>query len=454
VATPVIGESGAAVAVPAQRGAVALPEAVGRLRQAAGTPPGRLRLAGAVLAALALLFGLVAAWQASGRAEAAGQVASHSGPLSQDAAEIYRSLADADTTAAGGFLLAGDEPAAVRQRYEQDLATASRLLAQAAARTTASSDAQHWVSELNQQLPRYAGLVETARADARQGLPLGGAYLRHASRLMQDEILPNAQKLTDAESRQLTADYDDAKSYPWVALLLGLLALGALARYQVLLFRRTNRVFNRGLVAASAAMLVAVGWLAVGTVSNGADLSGSWSRGARPLHDLNQARIEALQAHAAENLNLVARGGSEAYTARWSEVMKDLAGPTRRPYSLSWAAAVAPASASEPMLAAQQQFATWQARHQAAADKEGAGDYDGAQRATLSPGGTDTAEAAFAAMDRELALAAEREKAEFKAATGGVAGSFDVLAVGAGVLAVLAAAGTVRGIGRRLAEYR
>lgn len=85
-------------------------ERLAEIRLASRTPPGRLRLAGAVLVAVVLLFGAVAAWQASARAGAADRLVAHSQPLSQDAADIYRSLADADTTAATGFLLAGEEP--------------------------------------------------------------------------------------------------------------------------------------------------------------------------------------------------------------------------------------------------------------------------------------------------------------------------------------------------------
>lgn len=425
------------------------------------TPPGRLQSARVVLAALVLLFGLVAAWQVSSQAQAADGVVTHSEPLSQDAAEIYRSLADADTTAASGFLLAGDEPAAVRQRYQDDLATAARLLAQAAARTTASDDAQHWVSELNQQLPQYAGLVETARANNRQGLPLGGAYLRYASNKMQTALLPDAQKLVNAESKRLDGDYGDAQAPAWIALALGAAALAALVWCQVKLFRRTNRVFNLGLLVASAATLAALVWLVAGGVATSSALAESRSRGADPLRILDQARIEALQAHAAENLDLVARGSTDQYSTRWKSVTDQLAGPlpngakTRTPGGdLRQAQAKAPADAAPQLADAKTQFDAWDARHQAAAASNQAGDYDAALRASISATGGNTADTAFAAMDQQLAKAATAEQADFKAAANGVSASLDMLAAGAVVLALLAALGVIRGIGRRVAEYR
>ncbi|MEV8099565.1 CHASE3 domain-containing protein [Kitasatospora sp. NPDC085879] len=465
---PAVIEGTAPLPSPGGRGAAArLPglqdagERLAELRRAAGTPPGRLRLAGAALVALLLLFGGTAVWQADQRASATDRVVEHSQPLSRDAAEVYRSLADADTTAASGFLLAGDEPAELRKRYEDDLATAAELLTRAAARTEANSEAQRRIDELNRQLPQYAGLVETARADNRLGLPLGGAYLRYASGLMQNTMLPAAQQLVAAESGRLDEDFDAAGALPAAAVLLGIVALAALGGYQVLLFRRTNRVFNPGLVAASAAVLAALGWLVVGSLVASGSLAAGRSGGAEPLRVLGQARTESLQARAAENLNLVARGASDSYGKRWQTVTVALGGAPApgggraAGGTLERAAALAPAGeAGRRLDAARKQFAQWDARHDAAAASDWAGDYEAALRATVAVGSDATTDAAWAAMDRELAAAGAAEQARFGAETSGVAGGYEALAAGAAVLAVLAAVGVVRGIGRRLAEYR
>ncbi|WP_280717836.1 hypothetical protein [Kitasatospora sp. MAP5-34] len=437
-----------------------------RLRGAADTAPGRLRLASVVLAVLVLAFGALTAWQVSSRATAAGQVFSHSEPLSQDAAEIYRSLADADTTAAGGFLLAGDAPQAVRDRYQNDLTTAGRLLTEAAARTGPSSGAQRWVTQLNQDLPQYAGLVETARANDRQGLPLGGAYLRYASNTMQDTMLPAAQQLVDVESRQLDADYADARSFPWAAAGLGVVTLAGLIRCQLLLRRRTNRVFNLGLLGATASVLAALVWLTSGTVSGSADLSASRSHGALPLRALDQARTEALQSRAAENLDLVARGATDSYTKRWATVTALLAGPPTvdgksrtKGGMLDQARAGAPGEAGADLTQAKAQFAVWDTWHRTAAASNDAGDYNTALTDTIgSTGsngtGTNSSDSAFNAMDQQLAKAAVVEQAAFRSAAQGVDGSLGILAAGAALLAALATAGVLVGLGRRLAEYR
>ncbi|MFJ1794017.1 hypothetical protein [Kitasatospora griseola] len=439
-----------AVAPAAARG----PGPVARLRRAAATPPGRLRAAGAVLAALVLLFGAVAVWQSAHRSRAAGQVVSVGGPLSQDAAEIYRRLADADATAAAGFLLAGNEPAEVRARYQDDLATAARLLAEAAGRSGDSAESRSALAELNRQLPRYAGLVETARAVDRQGLPLGGAYLRYASDLMQGTVLPQAQRLADAESAGLDADYRTAGAVPWTALALGALALAALVRQQVLLFRRTNRVFNLGLLGGSLAVLAALGWLLAGTLTAGDDLAGSRTYGTRPLRELDQVRIKALQAHTAENLDLVARGASDKYTKQWDGLVATLDADRRTTGSVAGLAAGADPATAGPLADAASAYRQWQERHKDAAAKNSAGDYEAALQRTLTAGGADTADAAFRAADGKWATAAQTEQDAFARRAGGVDGVLAGQAVAAGVLAVLGAAAVLRGIGRRLAEYR
>ncbi len=423
-----------------------------RLRQAASTAPGRLRLGAIALVLLVLASGALTGWQVVSRTQAADQVLTHSQPLSQNAAEIYRSLADADTTAAAGFLLAGNEPRSVRQRYETDLATASRLLSQAAAQTTASSQAQGWVSELNQQLPVYAGLVETARANDRQGLPLGAAYLRYASDQMQNQLLPVAQRLSDYEVAQVGRDYGDAQATPWAAYGLGVLVLAALLWFQFKLFTRTNRVFNAGLLGATAAVLVTLLWLAAGTLSADSSLTESRTRGATPLRALNVARTEALQARTAEDFNLVARGSTTAYAEQWAKFTGLLA-PASGAGGLSEALRLAPAGAGPAVTDAQAQYGLWTRRHKDASDKNDQGDYQGALDATVGTG-ADSAGPAYEAMDAKLAQAADIEKADFLSAATSGRDATSIVVYGAGLLALLAAAGVLTGIGRRLAEYR
>ncbi|MFB6891195.1 hypothetical protein ACFCX4_18035 [Kitasatospora sp. NPDC056327] len=455
---PAPQRSGGTGAVGVRSGPVARP---GR---AARTAPGRLRLAGALLAVLTLAFGALTAVQLNARAAAAERVTRSSQPLSQAAADINRALADADATAATGFLLAGAEPKAVRERYEQDLATASRLISDAAARTTSSSALQGLLSTLNQKVPVYAGLVETARSYNRQGFPLGGAYQRYASEQMRAELLPVAAELSSAQDDVLAADLADARTTPWAGYALGLVALLALAWVQLSLFRRTNRVLNIGLLAATASVLAAVLWLTAAASGADSSLGRGEREGAAPLRALNRARVDVLTARLAENLHYVARGSSATYAELWQTTTRNLyTGDTetdkrRSPAgSLATAQELAPADARTAVGQAVDDYRQWRDRHAAAAKLENEGDYQAALDATVTARAADapkTSDAAFSAADQRLAEAARTEEDRFRAEAVGVDGDLRTAAVAIAALGLLAAAAALGGLGRRLAEYR
>ncbi|GAA4687842.1 hypothetical protein [Streptomyces youssoufiensis] len=446
-------------------------EGLDTLRAAAVTEPGRLRAIGAVLAALVVLFGALAAWQVDARTDAARAVTGRSQPLSSDAAEIYRSLAAADATAASAFLVEGPEPPALREDFDRDLAHASKLLVKAAASSGGSGAARAQIDRLVRDLPRYAGLVESARANNRQGLPLGGAYLRHANALMSAELLPAADALYRTQSDQLTADYADARAWPWVAFGAGALALAALAWAQHRTYRRTNRVFNLGLLAATAATAVALVWLAVGHAVVRSGLGESDRHGARSLRVLGEARIAVLQARGNENLVLVARGavvresppekGQDAYEVGYDERMRALLGTAPASDApdaeagglLGRAQRLADdASGRGPVGEAIRAAREWQHRHEGARQANEEGAYDAALEMVTGARGS-TGES-FEQVDAALTRAIAHEQREFERAADDGRGLVAELPVGAGVLALVGAVSTVLGVGRRLSEYR
>lgn len=428
-------------------------EGADRLRTQARTEPGRLRIIGAVLVGLLLLFGTVTAWQIEDRKNTATAVTKSSYQLSKDAADIYRALADAGTTAAAGFLTA-EEPRAVRDRYELRIGTAARLLARAGANSQGSETAQQKITELSQQLPVYTGLVEAARANNRQGYPLGGAYLRYANDLMQTDLLPLAEELYALERARLQADLDDAREWPWFALGTGVLALGALAWAQRRHYQRTNRVFNRGLLTATAAGGVLLVWLVGAHGTAGASLNTADRNGAQSLHVLNEIWTGTLQARGDENLTLVARGAGAEFETSYQERMTRIAGGEESPGGLLGTALdLADDEAGRaPVQDAVDRIAEWRALHGEAMEADTSGDFETA--VALVIGAEDSTGVLFDGVDESLADAVTLEEQQFLDAAQRGRGMLNGLAEGAGVLALGAAVATVLGIGRRLSEYR
>lgn len=403
------------------------------------SPAQKLRIIGAALAALVLLFGAVALWEISGRSAAADDVVGRSQPLSADAASIYRSLADADTASSSGFLLGATDEREVRQRYEKDIANASRLLVSAAANTGGSDDGRAQITLLSEQLPRYTGLVEQARAANRQGLPLGGAYLRYANEQMTTQLLPAAQRLYEAETGLLL---HGLRRRPVLAAGLarrGLVALAALAWAQRRNYRRTNRVFNHGLLAATAASLVVLLWLAVGHAVARSSLSEARTQGQESLKVLNDARIASLQARAGENLTLIARGAvlaedkkSDKYDVDFTTNMKELDA------GLATALRLADDEAGRaPVTRAADGVKQWKQRHTAAREADLKGDYEAALPQVVGDKDhKDSSGAAFDVVDASLEQAVAHEQQEFTGAARGGLGALGGLLAGTAVLVV------------------
>lgn len=214
-----------------------------RLARAWSRTPGRLTLIMGGLLVLIALLGTVAVVTAGGKSEATWALVEGHEPTAADVQRLYRALSDADATAARTFLAAGAAPDGLRQRYEDDIAVAGPTVGLAAVDRAGDPRVAREISVIGRQVPVYAGLVEAARVNNRQGLPIGAAYLRQASHLMRTQILPAAERLYRIQTERVADERDDAVQFPYFGLLLLLATLAALGATQVYLWR----VFRRRL---------------------------------------------------------------------------------------------------------------------------------------------------------------------------------------------------------------
>jgi hypothetical protein len=415
--------------------------------------PGILALLMAGLVGLGLAMGATGIGAVQQRAELVGGVAAGNGPLVVAAQDLYRALSDADATVAEAFLMGGSEPAGLRTRYREDLAAASDALVRLAGGVSAEA-AEEPIRRISANLPVYTGIVETARSLNRQGLPLGAAYLREASALMRDALLPAAQELYRAVSAQLADARDEASAVPWLALPLGLLTLAALIAAQIFLVRRTNRVFNLGLVAATAAALVAVLWLGVAWVGASGSLTASRQDGSAQVDLFAEARIAALQARGDESLTLVARGAGAEFEKRFAETMTRLAGDDGTGGLLGQAKARATDAAGRAAAeAAMSDVKKWRELHTRIRELDDSGRYPEAVQLAV---GTDDGSAGgvFTKLDLDLAQGLRHGGDRFDREVAGAADAFGGVAGGLGVLTTVLLFGVVVGMAPRVMEYR
>lgn len=226
--------------------------------------------------------------------------------------QIQTNLLRADANATNAFLVGGLEPADQRKTYDDAITDASRLIAEAAEAEPADKAA---LSELNTLLVGYTANIELARANNRQGYPVGAQYLRTASSGLRADALPILDNLVEANAARAASQMNAR-----VAILFGLAGLVVLAGLvwcQVWLARRFRRRFNVGMVVATVVGalalilgLILLGWTAVsvGSLRDGAFAD---------VRAAATARIEGNNAKSNESLTLIARGSGASFEQAW-----------------------------------------------------------------------------------------------------------------------------------------
>jgi hypothetical protein len=435
-------------AAPARPAAGVRLSGLGRLAGLSG--PVQLRLMLAAVAAASVLWGAAAAWTAGQHASAAGNVVTASEPLSYDAQQIYQSLSDADATEAAAFL-AGIEPPAARQRYLADIARAASYLEAATAAAGRQGQGGARLTVLSTELPIYTGLVESARADNRQGLPVGAAYLAEASELMRSRLLPAADGLYRQENAQLGAVYGQATGLPVAGIIGALIAAAVLIGVQGWLAKLTRRVFNHGLVIASAAGLVSLAWLLVVLSVAGSQFGDARDHGSAPVQALARADIAALRAHADESLTLIHRSGQDAYQADFVAVQKQL-GPGRGTLLTAAVTAARGSPAARAAAGAAAAAPAWYAVDQRVRALDDGGNYEAAVQLAIGTGPSSSG-SLFRRVQARLTAGINADQAEFASAARGGQDALAGLEAGMIVAALVMVAGCAWGLTRRLAEY-
>jgi hypothetical protein len=412
--------------------------------------PDRLRLALAGTVAFSLLWGAAAAWTAAVRTSAADSVVAVSEPLSFDAQQIYQSLSDANATEAAAFL-AATEPPSARSRYLADIARAASYL-EAATAAAGNQGAASQLAVLSTELPVYAGLVEDARADNSQGLPVGAAYLAEASYLMRSALLPAADQLYEQQNARLAADYQQATGLPILAVVVALAAGSALAAAQQWLSRRTRRSLNRGLLVASLVGALSLAWLVAGLITARIQLLDARDQGSAPVQALARADITALQANAYESLTLINRSGDDINQAYFVQVEKQL-GPGPGTLLTEAADAAAGSPGARAAAAAEAAAPAWFATHRNVRALDDGGNNEAAVQLAIGPG-RGSSDARFQRVEGNLTSAISADQAAFASAASAGHGALTGLEAGMIVTALVMAACCAWGLIPRMAEYR
>lgn len=408
------------------------------LRRLAATTPGVIVVIAAAVVVLCLVTGLVCANELGDKTTRRDTTLDRSEPLDNAAQNLYVALSQADASAATAFLSGGIESPQIRAQYQQALADAADALATA---TAGASDPQtrRIVGEIDADLPVYTGLVESARANNRQGFPVGSAYLREASGLMQKSLLPSAAQLTTDRFAAVRADQRAITGAPWPAIvLLVLVLLGAVVATRILQ-RRTNRLFNLGVLAAGGAAALSLVWIVAATlVATGAVDTGAGGPTTRS-ENLAQARILGQQARTDETLELITRGDTTTTEADFATTTGQLK-----------ARLIAGGGPGSPLL---QQLSQWMAGHGKQVGYYNAANYPAAVEQAIGTAPADSA-GTFTDLDTSVRDHLNQTRVQLRGQISSAGDAWIGSAEGTLVLMVIAAAVAVVGLWPRLKEFQ
>ncbi|HEY6686699.1 MAG TPA: hypothetical protein VI094_10895 [Propionibacteriaceae bacterium] len=295
--------------------------------------PQRLRLLSLGVVVTGLVIGIVGALVFSYLALSLSRAKADTAQLIR-VQKIQSNLLSADATATNAFLVGGLEPPAQRAAYDQAMSSTSSLIAEAAQAQPADGPA---LAALNEQVLGYAAMIEQARANNRQGLPVGAQYLRNASAQLRSEALPILDNLVGANRQRATDEMSAGAGY--IILVITLLGLGGVIAAQIWLARRFKRRINVGMLASSLVLIVLVVGSLIVVQQLRSALNEISSGSLAAVNAAADARINANDAKSNESLTLIARGSGQAFDAAWkssaNSVAENLGRLTDKPELLS-----------------------------------------------------------------------------------------------------------------------
>jgi len=319
VAAPPSTAAGATTAVPSAAADAtvstppdsAAPSPAAKAAESTMSTPQRLRLLSLGVVVVGLVIGVIGALIFTYLAVSLSRAKADTAQLIR-VQKIQSNLLSADATATNAFLVGGLEPPAQRAAYDQAMSSTSSLIAEAAQAQPADGTA---LAALNQQVLSYAGMIEQARANNRQGLPIGAQYLRNASAQLRSDALPILNNLVSANATRATDEMKAGAGY--IVLVIALLGLGGVIAAQVWLARRFKRKINVGMLTSSIVLLVLVIGSLIVVLQLRSSLQEISSGSLAAVNTAADARINANDAKSNESLTLIARGSGQAFEAAW-----------------------------------------------------------------------------------------------------------------------------------------
>jgi len=372
-------------------------------------------------------------------------VLDHTEPLAFAAGQLYTTLSVADAAAATAFI-PGSEPQAVRQRYEQAITDAAVALTRAPSGLT-DPGLVELLGRTNAHLAVYTGLIETARTNNRMGNPVGSSYLSEASALMQETILPDAQRLYEATSERVDTETTASTKIPAPVIIVvaTTLLFGAFAHRW--LASHTKRRVNVGLVVGGLAIAIMIIWVGTALAVSTAASRTAKNTAAESLRTVTNLAITAQQARADETLALIRRGDEEvrkrSYYQRVDLMRDELRNYLARKDTVD----------KSGLAQADQLLEKWRQADERINNYIKVGNYQAATQVALGTG-EDASTPAFDKLNDALYQGIQESRTQLRSDISSARRVLSGTTVGGAMLSVGAAVAVALGLWPRLSEYR
>lgn len=422
------------------------------------TTPGVLGVLLVVVVLISLAVGAICALSVQNRDETLRNLSAVDGELHAAAEEFYRSLSTADVAAGAAFLARDEGMATDRVRYETGyegaVGEAQSALATLVVAAGDETDAEQrsLLGTLPGRLSEYTVLVEDARGYNRLNEEVASTYqLLAAGVSMRAHLLPAAKELRSSVNAKLSAAQNASVELPVLELSVGLFLVLVLVGVQLYLWRRTNRVFNVGLVLATVAAAAMVVWIGLASYTAGQSAEQSRDDGTAVINALADARNTGLSARANEALIPVAardQHNFDEYEKAYQDLSTDLTGQDGQLASAR--AATTDSTVRDRIDDAIANAKVWTDQHDRVQEAAAGGE----QRKAVERLITSEADAAFGAFDDALGAAIDDIRLQFDANAANASAALTGVVIGVIGLAVLAALCAAVGVWQRLREYR
>lgn len=362
----------------------------------ASTTPGQIVAMMLVLTVALIAAGFSMSQSMASRQRALDTLVSTTEPMANSAHQLYSSLSQADTVATTGFVQPGllnqQQLRLYLESVDKAAVTAADIHSGApAAGAAVRGQITGEVTEILRSLPVYTALMERAKVNQRLGNPVGVAYMTEASAVMREDMLRSAEQLSELTQREVADEVARLSSPQWVPLSGLVAALLFLVLAQWWLWRVFRRRLNRGFLAATLAVVVAIGWVGVANYESWRSGVVGFERAAEPWRQLSSARIEAQETRTNETLALLSRQSISRSSESFAETSEHV--------TAALAAIEALGGPNEDITAARAALGAWSESHEAFALSLADGQFERASALlTASPG----AASAFADLDGAL----------------------------------------------------